>query len=760
MPETNVSAIDIPEVANNSENTVTKKLVDDVFWENPHVVRLNLNNLAKTPYNSGDLANLVNAMLSDPDRVYTFPRIMGIEQVKILGQAGAGAGLDHIAHHPIEGLLIVALALGMSMAAFGVRSQEIQTEKNNHDINYLLLHYLYERAKLKKDNATETEIVDPDAIKKPFNPDMHLTSQDIEKYLGTLNTYFTSALQSHAELGQNYEKAELECVEDAETHKKTYYLVLHTKPQASQPNIDKSKLAIIGDWISTLLKGLHELWNGLSLASYTYWIVWFSAVLFTGAIASGAPILGTFAIGFAIPLAVGATYLIAKAIDYFSWVPKPEDSVKLAAEESSEKLDKGKGPLVEMAVVSDEQEELLVAENQKIELVIKGEKQAAIYNDMLKLVRSADLRQKVINAMQITREKTQVLSTMWKIENVDDNAYQQLITDEINAKIAINKPVVSPIQVQTKRLTRNKWLVISASFLTVMGAWAIAQFNAWILSDIAAVAFHVSLNPINLVLGGVLLGIACAVGIYNMVQKKNMLEADIKLVTEDKAPVLNKIEQEFQIYEVLQKEIAAQQLEIRKLIEAYNEKHVDKLDVKQYTELTEIPKFDEPQYCRDIRRTGPTETTNIKKFIGYFLTGTMAAQTGVLLFRFVAILGQAIFIPICFGLPPSAIVATTLLAAAAVAYLIYKLIDTYKNRQESEDHNCLKQLDQRLECLEQQNLYGKHFLFHLKKRAEGMANIPRSVSQTSIGSSGSDSPADSPQITPNGSQLELGGPRV
>jgi hypothetical protein len=288
------------------------------------------------------------------------------------------------------------------------------------------------------------------------------------------------------------------------------------------PEVKKENL-----WTKLKNRVIYPIWASLSIASFTYWILWIGIGIVTGNFAvvgidSLPPV-----VAFGLPVLSGLIYPFLNIYNYFKY--------RVKVESPAENL-----------------------EVKKQDMILRTQASQHICSIFRRAIirREFDFKKAQLLALYGYSEKDV------KADSESDN--------NVHAP-SIDKPITS--------LGKNKWKKATVALIsTVGGTYVAAQYGSWIIMDLINIVANISsvLPLVNFVVGIVLLTVTGLYGIYKGYERYNSVKANNNLLDIKENQKLINLEERL---ENLKKFVHAKKLELG--LPLKSTKHI-KRDVEKY----------------------------------------------------------------------------------------------------------------------------------------------------------------------------------
>jgi hypothetical protein len=570
----------------------------------------------KGSLSSDNYSNLVQGVLVPLDLLYTYAFRYGRLIANDLPSANGftvstqGPMIDYTAQHPIVGAAVTVAFVGVAAAT--TYSEYRRQQKIAANSSYKSIFDTFDKA------SAPGEVVADDNM-------------------DDINDYLLMVLEEDKLLRDKYE------VFAVDLQNKKFVVVLKDKKKEEDELAKKAAENKPGLFKKFTSKVLSPVWEALCLSSFTYWIMWISAGIFTGQFGLGIAGLPNI-IGFGLPILAGLAYPVIKIYNHFK--------------------NKRKTPQIAEAPVVDEPQ-------------ASDELTRTTEIDACALLRRALLRREFELQKKALRKEITALGREPNVENVAAE----------NIERSNDNIVVNSIDEKITGLTKGKWKKTAITFISVLGGtYVAAQYGAWIITDILnslSVAV-LGIPMVNIILGAGLLAIAGIYGIYKAVERYREVG---KFQKNEKIAALKNNQAELNDLETRlanhQKNIAA------------NEKTLG------LAPAPVVNKYVEEQFFNDITRKGPTKWTTFKKVATRAFHFVNGVCTGIFLGRLFLVKGTAIALPFAAAMLSNPI-TIGVLCGIGLLYGAFKMYQYHERRKEERAKLLFEQRAERIACLKQE----------------------------------------------------------
>jgi hypothetical protein len=415
-------------------------------------IKIDLSAQAKSTFasqfSSANYSSTAQSLLVPFDLLYTYVfrynRLLSVDLERAEGidvSTTQGAAIDFTAFHPAIGAIITATFATVALVT-----------------SYFHIRYL-KKAKAKDSTHSIKEQLDA-AIQAEKDKPQLLPIFDI-------NYYLAKVLKSRRDLQAKYEKVAIEG-----DYMKITLSNQQPAPVAAAPDPQPNwydKLKKFGSLVSRKMLG--PAWEALALTSYSYWILYIGAGIFTGKFGVGVEGL-TPILGFGIPIAIGLTYPLIKIYRYFKNRRNPA-----------------------VGAITENEEPVDAATLKETE------------KNTSSLLRSALLLR------EFEREKA-ILQEHLQDYGIEDKP--EPFTEEEDT-IAVSK-----LDARIATLGQGKWKKTAVAFMaTMVGTYVAAQYGAWVVSDFLNSVASITIGApiVQIVLGTIMMVGAFSYGLYKAIER-------------------------------------------------------------------------------------------------------------------------------------------------------------------------------------------------------------------------------------------------
>ena len=568
--------------------------------------------------------NLLLGILMPSDLLYTYffryNRLLDVDlpNARDAGISGTQGGyIDYTAAHPVVGVAVTFAFV--AVAAASIYSVYLSQRRDMRNTSY---KYLYDTFK--------------DETKKKHIEEIATSADETEedKLAAIINHYLETILDEDAELKKKYEKIRI-------NHHTFEIKLRNSVAEQKQAEDNKPKPQTLLRKFTN--KVLSPAWESLSISSFTYWILWIGASLFTGVLDSPGVFGVTPWVSFGIPILSGLLYPAIKVYNYY------------------------KNKRVKAAMLSTEG------------LPVTSELKEAVTKDACELLRRSLLRCEY--ELDKKSLEARIAAQRNKISELGGDPTAQVFHfPKPKRKISVMDDKILKLKTG---MTRK---VTIALFSTATGMFVAAQYAAWIATDFIDVLFNVSIAiPVaNVVLGALFFAAVGTFGLYNAYMRYDKVK---------------EFESKKEINELGAKQAEILGLEQRLETHQQNIKAHEKLLGRKPRPMSKT--YLEEQFFTDVNRRGETNKTLIGKIGSRLFQFINGICTGVFLGRIFLVKGNALVLPFAaamFSTP----VTIGLLVGVGVLYGAFKVYEYHKDRQERRAALLLNQRAERVVCLKRE----------------------------------------------------------
>jgi hypothetical protein len=574
-------------------------------------------------FTSADYSDLIQSGLIPLDLLFTYcfryGRVVDNDIPDSHGEKPGddqGPMINYTHDHPAVGVIItIIFALVASASAYAEYARQRNLKKNRNS------HFIFE--KLNK-----------------------LVSNESDDRLRDINVFLQWELQKDKELQKRFEYFRL----SADGSR------LQVKIKTAPPVV-LSRSAQAKNFLHTAIL---TVWESLNLTSFTYWILWIGAGIFTGHFAVGVDGIPAV-VGFGLPILAGLTFPVVKIYNYFK---NKKPGTHIGPDENGRSLE----PAIAKEADKASEKALCVLM-----------RRALLTRDYAMKTRELEEENKKLQAQLPSSARTSIVEEE-PVVLADETA---LI--EATAEMEEEKHYTLSLDEEIKSLSKNKKIKTAITLLATLGGTFVAiQYAAWIVLDLVKFVANVSIGTdvVSLIVGAGLGAITLVVGIHAAVKRYREVGS---FADKSEIKALDKAQAEETSLE--------EKLNILKSSIAHLQ---EKSGLR--APVTKLINYNNDQFFTNVERTGPTKTTKWKKRFTRLYHLINGVCTGIFIGRLFLLKGSAT--AMFFVVPMLSTPATIgLIVAIGVIYGLFKTYQYHQARKEARAKMLLEQRAERITCL-------------------------------------------------------------